>query len=115
MAQGTDLTRLYEQMQIRTASAPRRICILHEKSVYLIQQALGADGEIQRSLLNRAQNILATLERSLIVDDKVSEGLFCLYDYCYCNLESTEIDKLTAAIAILSQLRDTFHYLYKNR
>ena len=111
----SETARKYASMQIQTASNSRVICMLHAKCISLIQKAseIQNDQSGRRLLLDRAQNILAELERVLVVDDDLSQGLFYLYDYCYCLLENSEKDSYRQAISILSLLRDTFNTLLR--
>ena len=97
--------RKYASMQIQTASNSRVICMLHEKCVNLIQKVVETDSPADRLLLDRAQNILAELERVLVIDDDLSQGLFYLYDYCYCLLEKDSKDEYRNAVSIMSLLR----------
>lgn len=107
--------KTYEQMQIRSSSSSRLICILHEKCVNYISRSLCSGPTLQRSFIDRALNILATLEQALKIEDDISDGLFCLYDYCYSVLdENNSHEKTNVALIILTQLRDTFNSLYKN-
>ncbi|HLV31897.1 MAG TPA: flagellar protein FliS [Chitinispirillaceae bacterium] len=108
--------KTYEQMQIRSSSSSRLICILHEKCVNYISRSLCSGPPLQRNFIDRALNILATLEQALKVEDDISDGLFCLYDYCYSVLdENNNIEKQNAVRMILTQLRDTFNSLYKKQ
>jgi flagellin-specific chaperone FliS len=108
--------KTYEQMQIRSSSSSRLICILHEKCVSYISRSLCSGLSLQRNFIDRALNILATLEQALKVEDDISDGLFCLYDYCYSVLdENNSHEKINAALMILTQLRDTFNCLYKKQ
>lgn len=102
-------------MQLATAPKSRIICMLHARCVSLISAAIDRDGAQRRKSLNHAQNILVELEHALKIDDEISQGLFYLYDYCYCLLENDDRSALISAVAIMTTLRDTFENLLKNR
>ena len=90
--------------------------MIHAKCVHCIRQAQGMppSEEVHRkNLLTHAQNLLAELEGSLKVTDEVSKGLFYLYDYCYCLLDTEVPEDHALALKILSTLRDTFAALLK--
>lgn len=108
-----DKSKYYAKMQIDTSAKPRLICMLHEKCVQLIRQHLDGTHGNSLALLVNAQNILAQLERSLKQTDDVSEGLFYLYDYCYCQIEKSDTASLNAALKIMISIRDTFEQLGK--
>jgi flagellar biosynthetic protein FliS len=114
MTPAIDRTKLYAQVQIDTSTQPRLICMLHEKCVQLIRHHIDTDSPHQTSDSVQAQNILAQLERSLKQDDEVADGLFFLYDYCYCQLEKADKQSSTSAMSIMSGIRDTFEQLSKN-
>jgi flagellar biosynthetic protein FliS len=103
--------KIYERTRISTSSNPRIIYMLHCKCVQLIQQSL-EDVE-HRTMLIRAQNIIAELEHALIIEDELSQGLFYIYDYCYCLLETDNLLHKQHAISTLCILRDTFGQLLK--
>jgi flagellin-specific chaperone FliS len=98
-----------------TASHPQIIRLVHANCVTLIKQAATADPVHRRNLLIHVQNLLAELEGSLKVTDELSKGLFYLYDYCYCLLETDDPADHNLVLAVLSVLRDTFSFLLKNR
>lgn len=112
MSSIVDKTKYYARMQIETSTKPRLVCMLHDRCVQLIRQSM-EDKQINNLLLVNAQNILAQLERSLKRTDDVSEGLFYLYDFCYCNLEKADTQSLETALEIMTGLRDTFDLLVK--
>jgi flagellar biosynthetic protein FliS len=114
MTPAIDRTKLYAQVQIDTSTQPRLICMLHEKCVQLIRVHIDNNSPHQTSNSIQAQNILAQLERSLKQDDEVADGLFYLYDYCYCQLEKADKKSSTSAMSIMSQVRDTFERLSRN-
>lgn len=96
-----------------TATHPQIIRIIHSNCVTLIKQAAEADPVHGRNLIVHVQNLLAELEGTLKVDDELSKGLFYLYDYCYCLLETDVPADHTLVLSILSLLRDTFGLLLK--
>jgi flagellin-specific chaperone FliS len=100
-------------MQVAT-SAPRILSMLHSRCVTLIKQTLRNKAVGKKSLVD-AQNILAQLESSLIIDDDLSKSLFYLYDYCYCRLESGNPDDLRRVLNVLEPLDEAFRVLAKNR
>ena len=109
-----DKSKYYARVQIETSPKPRLICMLHDKCVQLIRRYLEGNGGASQTLLINAQNILAQLERSLKQSDDVSEGLFYLYDYCYCQIEKSDTASLNSALNIMTNIRDTFENLLKN-
>jgi flagellin-specific chaperone FliS len=102
-----DVADYYATVQIQTASKTRAICMLHEKCVQFISASLDSPPE-RYSFVVKAQNILSQLERSLIREDRISQSLFFLYDYCYVILERGGDEDLNNAGEILAILRDTF-------
>jgi flagellar protein FliS len=108
-----DKAKYYARMQVETSAKPRLICMLHERGVQLIRSAMENDSKTAKANLIKAQNILAQLERSLKRTDDVSNGLFYLYDYCYCMLEKDEPEPLSTALELMITLRDTFEKLLK--
>jgi flagellar protein FliS len=104
---------LYQSVQIKTASNQRLVCMLHNKCVQCIVQALDAEGESKKDLIRRAQNILAELERSLKIEDELTQSLFYLYDYSYTLLDRNDSGEFQRAITVLSLIRDTFDQLSK--
>jgi flagellin-specific chaperone FliS len=109
----SELAEHYVKMQIDTAPRRRIVYLLHEKCVYDVQKALRF-ADRRRELLDRAQNILSQLQRSLVVDDTVSQSLYYLYDYCYVRLETGGVNDIMDVLGILRPLRDTFHTLLFN-
>jgi len=109
--------RQYTQTRLLTSSHPQIVRMMHANCVTLIKQAGASDTAPthRRNLLVHAQNILAELEGSLKVTDELSKGLFNLYDYCYCLIESNDTANHNLACAILTLLRDTFSFLIKRR
>ena len=105
-----ELAHYYARVQVATANKAKLLCMLHEHCVRLVVQSLSSPAPL-RPALNKAQNILAQLEHSLIVNDQVSKGLFYLYDYCYCRLETSNEEEHRNAASILIPLRDTFEKL----
>lgn len=108
-----DKARIYSQTQIGTASHARLVCLLHEHCAGTLRHALGVDPPQRRALLDRAQNILVLLQRSLKLDDTTANGLFHLYDYCYCLCEHDAQAELTNAYMIIDGLYRTFDKLQK--
>ena len=110
-----EAARRYTVMQLETASHPKIIWMIHAKCVHLIQQAALTDAMFRKNLLIRAQNLLAELEGSLKITDEVSKGLFYLYDYCYCLLDTDDPQDHSLALKVLSSLRDTLGTFLKIR
>lgn len=100
----------YRQMQIGTASHSKAICMLHQRCMQLIELGRRNPGE-QRENLDKAQNILAQLQRVLDKNDEVSESLFLLYDYCYALLERGAPNECRNALTIIRHLTFTFRAL----
>jgi len=113
MTPAIDRTKLYAQVQIDTSTKPRLLCMLHERCVQLIRQHCENNISGLSPQLINAQNIIAQLERSLVQDDDVSEGLFYLYDYCYCQIEKADRPSVNSALSIMINIRDTFELLTK--
>ena len=111
----SDIARHYSRMQLETAPHPQIIWQMHVKAAQLVKQAATVETGIRRFLLTRAQNLLAELESSLKVNDEISKGIFYLYDYCYCLLDSDSAENHRLAYNLLSTLRDTFGALLKKR
>jgi flagellin-specific chaperone FliS len=111
MASSFDIARRYSQIQLLTAPHPQIIRTMHVNCVTLIKRAGTADPVHRRNLLNHAQNILAELEGSLKVTDELSKGLFYLYDYCYCLLDTENPADHNLVLSVISLLRDTFSTL----
>lgn len=109
-----DKAKYYARIQIETSAKPRIICMLHDHCVKLMRQVSDANDYSEKAAI-QAQNILAQLERSLKQEDNVSEGLFHLYDYCYCLLEKPDVQSAKKALAIMVTLRDTFEHLARNQ
>jgi flagellin-specific chaperone FliS len=107
-----DVAQHYRRMQIQTASHAKSICMLHERCMHLIGRA-GGRGAERRPLLDKAQNILAQLQSSLRMDDRTSQSLFLLYDYCYVLLERGEKEERDNAQEILTVLKNSFNRLYR--
>ncbi len=106
----------YSRIQVQTATHARVICMLHEKCGQLIRQAVSGDDQNNNRLqLDRAQNIIVQLERSLVDKDQVSRSLYLLYDYCYCSLESGSESDSRKALQVITSLNDTFKYLCKGQ
>ncbi len=115
MTTTSDIARQYSRMQLETAPHAQIIWLMHVKAAQLVKQAITAEIGLRRFLLTRAQNLLAELESSLKVDDEISKGIFYLYDYCYCLLDTEIPDNHRLAYQVLSRLRDTFSALLKKR
>jgi flagellin-specific chaperone FliS len=110
-----DITRQYSQTRLMTATHPQIIRLMHANCVTLIKQSAAADTVHRRNILIHAQNLLAELEGSLKVTDELSKGLFYLYDYCYCLLETDNPADHNLVIAVITLLSDTFGFLLKKR
>lgn len=114
MSSVNEISKVYARMQIKSSSSSRLVCILHERCVNFVHKSVDTDRSLRRGFLDRAQNILTTLEQALKIEDETSEALFCLYDYCYCVLDKNDTDKeVDTVLNILTTLRDTFNSLYK--
>jgi flagellin-specific chaperone FliS len=105
----------YARMQIETASQSRLICMLHEQSCIILQHAATSDKQLRRPFLNKVQNIILLLQRSLVIDDATSQSLYHLYDYCFCRLENGDDKTIGHALRILRTLRETFNQLHKRQ
>jgi flagellin-specific chaperone FliS len=101
------------RMQIETASQPRLICILHDQCALQLRHVLSGELKDHRTLLDKSQNILVLLQRSLKQTDATSRSLFHLYDYCYCMLEKDDPDAIEKTLGIINTLRLTFKQLRK--
>jgi flagellin-specific chaperone FliS len=118
MASRSEIALRYSRTQLETAGHPWIIWMLHAKCVHLIRQAQATrphEGAHRKNLLTHAQNLLAELEGSLKVTDELSKGLFYLYDYCYCLLDTEVPEDHALALKVLSVLRDTFAALLHKR
>lgn len=113
MNSSSQMTKAYASMQISTSSNPANICMLHTRCIYFIKQALLQDQIEKRTLLNKAQNIIAELEHALVIEDNLSRSLFYIYDYCYVHLEKTDPENIQHALTLITLLRDTFTELLK--
>lgn len=109
----SEISLKYSRMQVAT-SAPRIISMLHSRCATLIKQSIKKQ-MTDRKLLDNAQNILAQLESSLIVDDDLSKSLFYLYDYCYQQLESGTPEDLRRALNVFIPIDEAFRILTKSK
>ncbi|GEM_PF-1470198 len=103
--------RLYRAARIETASLGRLLSILHEECCLRIKEAIAGGTGAGRRSLDRAQNALALLQRSLLsVDesDAAGQGLFHIYGYCYGLLENGSQDDLENALDLVDSLRALF-------
>jgi flagellin-specific chaperone FliS len=100
-------------MQLRTATHPRIVWMMHSRAALWIRQSALFEMPHRRNLLARAQNLLAELESSLKVTDDLSRGLFYLYDYCYLLLETNDPRDHLLALRVMSILGDAFGILLK--
>ncbi len=108
------IAKHYATMQIETASRQKRIYMLHEKCVDLIQIAYTKEESEKRDNLDKAQNILAQFQSALRIEDNVSQSLFYIYDYSYILLEKGDKESCLKAIQVMSTLRDTFKQLLRS-
>lgn len=108
-----DSATTYHRMQIETASKQKLICMLHEQCTFHLRHAAHDTSAERRQLLDKAQNILALLQRSVILTDATAQGLFYLYDYCYGLLDRGEPDDIVNAERIMTQLHNTLSMLQK--
>jgi flagellin-specific chaperone FliS len=114
MNTNAEVARHYSRMRLETASHQQIIWQIHAKCAQLIKQAGEQEGCGQRrTLLIHAQNLLAELEGSLKVTDELSKGLFYLYDYCYCLLDTSNTEDHNLAFRVMSTLRDTLGTLLR--
>ena len=113
-ANHADTVEYYRKFCIQTAPRNKSIYLLHEKCTHLLIRARGYRDK-RRELLDRAQNILAQFQASLIEGDLVSDGLFFVYDYCYALLDNNDDESIRNALALLSPLKNTFFALLKHR
>lgn len=111
----TGSVRDYTRMQFETASQSRLICIVHEQSCVILQQAAVCDTQLRRPLLNKVQNIIILLQRSLVINDATSQSMYHLYDYCFCQLENDDDNAIEHTLRILRTLRETFNQLHKRQ
>jgi flagellin-specific chaperone FliS len=103
-----DKAKYYAKMQIETSAKPRIICMLHERCVQLLRQAVDTKATESGDMLVSAQNIIVQLECALRIDDDVSESLFHLYDFCYVKIDESKDGSLRSALNIMTGLRDLF-------
>jgi flagellin-specific chaperone FliS len=115
MTTATEIARHYSRMRLETAPHQQIIWLMHARAAQFVKQAATVEAGLRRFLLTRAQNLLAELETSLKVDDEISKGLFYLYDYCYCLIDTDNPENHKLAHRVLSTLRDTFGALLKKR
>jgi flagellin-specific chaperone FliS len=113
MNANAEIARHYSRMRLETASHPQIIWQIHARCAQLIKQAQPLQGGERRTLLIHAQNLLAELEGSLKVTDELSKGLFYLYDYCYCLLDTSRGEDHALALRVMTTLRDTFGTLLR--
>ena len=105
-----EVSRHYMRMQVETAGHNRRITLLHEKCVDLMQAAID-NGIDRRLLLDRAQNILVQLMSAVDPVDSVNRSLAYLYDYSYVRLDRGTLDDIRGSLAVMTPLRDSFRTL----
>lgn len=113
MNTNAEIVQRYSRTQLETASHPQIIWKIHAKCAQLIKQAQSLEGGQRRMLLIHAQNLLAELEGSLKVTDELSKGLFYLYDYCYCLLDTSRNEYHDLALRVVSGVRDTLGMLLR--
>jgi len=105
----------YSRLQIETASQSRLICMLHEQSCILLQLAADSSPQERRVILDKVQNIVILLQRSLVITDATSQSMYHLYDYCFCQLEQEADASIEHSLRILRTLRETFNQLHKRQ
>jgi flagellin-specific chaperone FliS len=115
MSSNAEIAQRYCRMQLETASHPQIIWQIHAKCAQLVKQAQSHEGGQRRMMLILAQNLLAELEGSLKVTDELSKGLFYLYDYCYCLLDTPRNEDHDRALHLLSGIRDTLGTLLRKK
>ncbi len=76
----------YAKHQISTAPHAKTICLLHDRTSFLLLSARSSDAD-RRLFLDKTQNILSQLQSALRQTDRVAKSIFLLYDYCYVLLE----------------------------
>ncbi len=113
MTRRADIAGRYALMQLRTATHPRIVWMMHSRASLWIRQSAFFEMPHRRNLLCRAQNLLAELECSLRVTNDLSRALFYLYDYCYLLLETNDQKDHLLAVRVLSILTDAFGILLK--
>lgn len=110
-AAGKERLRAYRASRIETASLGRLLSMLHEECCLRIKEAITTGTDAGRRSLDRAQNALALLQRSLLsVDDSdaAGQGLFHIYGYCYGLLEHGSPDDLENVLCLVDPLREVF-------
>jgi len=106
------IARHYSTMQIETASKSKAVYMLHQRCLMLLLKAQSGATENAR-YRTKVQNILAQLQRSLVISDSVSRGLYYLYDYCYVCLQRNESADIGNVQAIMGVLHDAFRVLLR--
>lgn len=101
----------YHRVQIETAPIAHLVCMLHDQCALHLRLAMRSDSPLRRRLLDRVQNILVLLQRSLDPIDAPAKSLYHLYDYCYCLCEHESPTELGHAASIINTLRKTFNEL----
>jgi flagellin-specific chaperone FliS len=109
-----EIASYYSRMQIITASKARSLCMLHEKVLFYCIK-LRNDPRLFAELAPRIQNILAQLQMSLKVTDRISEGLFYLYDYCYVLLNRPQNEDVVKVFDVMLILFDAFSRVARQR
>lgn len=109
------IARIYQRMQIETAPRGKLIVMLHEKSITLSKEAVSQAGIERRTTLDTAQNILVLLQRSLRIEDEVSQSLFYIYDYVYALLEKGGNEECRKAIQVMTVISDAFREVLTRR
>lgn len=102
----------YKTFSLQTTPKNRAVYLLHEKCIYLLNQA-ERYLEKRRLLLTKVQNILVQLQTALIGEDVVTDGLHCIYDYAYVRLESGTDDDIVDARQVLLPIKEAFGFLLR--
>jgi flagellin-specific chaperone FliS len=104
----------YSRMQIITATKARALCMLHEKVLFNCIRLRNDIGDYP-VLAPRIQNILAQLQMSLVATDRISQGLFYLYDYCFILMNRPDEQAIENVFDIMLILFDTFNKIARHR
>jgi flagellar biosynthetic protein FliS len=109
------IAQLYQRIQIETAGKGKLVTILHEKCVSLIREAFLQSEKNRRETLDKAQNILALLQRSLRIEDEVSQSIFYIYDYAYILVEHGSPEDCQKALQVFCFVSDTLGRILRRK
>ena len=110
-----EISRHYLRMQVETAPRSKQLVMLHERCVLLAKESMALSGPQRRSTLNTAQNIIALLQRSLRINDEVSQSLFYVYDYAYSLLETGGNEECRNMIRVFGVISDAFRGVFEGK